>query len=322
MSYTQFHGVFPSADGVHKINYCVFVPDGEIRAVVQISHGMCEYIDRYDEFAEYLTGQGYLVCGNDHLGHGGSVEDESERGWFSEENGWQNAVEDLYSMTKIIRHDYPGVPYFLFGHSMGSFLARAYVTKHGRGLDGAVFCGTSGGMEGIPELLVFIEMLEKVHGGKYRSRLVDKMAFGMYNSKIPDKASRYDWISRDKDIVEMYGNDPKCTFIFTLNGFKNLAEVLWYVSSDKWFETYPKALPTYLIAGSADPVGDYGRGVLKVYNRLSAEDCDVEMKIYDGARHELVNETNRQEVYDDVVDFIEQLLENKACAENQTESED
>lgn len=318
---TEYNGKYLSSDGVHSIAYTVFTPDTEPLGVVQISHGMCEYFGRYKPMAEYLTERGFVVCGNDHLGHGDSVNDESELGWFGGRDGWQNAVEDLHSLTLLMKEKYPELPYFMFGHSMGSFLARAYATRHGKKLDGAVFCGTSGGIKGAPALLSLVDSLITVHGSKYRSETVDKLAFGAYNAKISDSDNRYDWISRDKEVVERFAADPKCNFTFTLNGFDNLARVLWYVSDDKWFESYPKALPTYLLAGNADPVGNYGKGVLKVYRRLSAADCNVEMKIYDGARHELMNEFNKDEFFCDVTDFLMSVIQDKNSTENCTESE-
>lgn len=306
--YIRLNSFYPSADGEHNIFYTMFIPDGEVKGVVQIAHGMCEYFERYTEFAAYLCEHGYAVCGNDHLGHGGSVNDASEYGYFSEENGWQNAVEDMYALTKLAKERFSDKPYILLGHSMGSFLARAYVTRHGSMLDAAVFCGTKGEMKGIPALLAVIEMMKSVFSDNFHSRLLDKLAFGLYNAKIKPHRTRYDWLSRDEKIVDKYAKDDKCTFIFSLNGFENLMKVLWYVSDDKWFETYPKDLPTYLIAGSADPVGNYGKGVLSVFNRLFVQNCDVEMKIYRGARHELLNETNKQEVYEDVLSFIESVV--------------
>ena len=218
-------------------------------------------------------------------------------------------------MRAILDKKLPDIPKFLLGHSMGSFLARAFVTKHGRNLTAAIFCGTSGGMEGIPALLTLVDSLKILHGDKYRSKAVNKLAFGAYTKKITDKVSEYDWISRDPEIVSTYEKDPKCNFIFTLNGFENLAKLLWYVSNEKWFSTYPKTLPTYLIAGSADPVGNYGKGVLSVFNRLSLNGCDVEMKIYENARHELVNETNRREVYNDIADFLLDIISSEMCSD-------
>ena len=159
-------------------------------------------------------------------------------------------------------------------------------------------------MEGIPALLTLVDSLKILHGDKYRSNAVNKLAFGAYTRKITDKVSEYDWISRDPEIVSTYEKD-----------FENLAKLLWYVSNEKWFSTYPKTLPTYLIAGSADPVGNYGKGVLSVFNRLSLNGCDVEMKIYENARHELVNETNRREVYNDIADFLLDIISSEMCSD-------
>ena len=318
MAFTKFKGYFPSADDTHDIAYYVYFPVGKIKAVLQISHGMCEYFERYSHFAEFLANEGFCVCGNDHLGHGDSVNNDGELGWFSEQEGWENAVNDMYTLMKIMKNSYADLPYFLFGHSMGSFLARAFVTKCGKFLDGAIFCGTGGGMAGVPELLTFVDLMKKIHGDKYRSQVVNKLAFGAYNAKILNKKSDFDWISRDDKIVDKYKNDKKCNYIFTLNGFENLAKVMWYVSNNKWYQSYPRELPTYLIGGSGDPVGEYGRGVLKVYNKLSENECNVEMKIYKDARHELLNESNKDEVFADILSFLNDTM----CTDYCTDSEE
>ncbi len=295
---------FQSADKIHQISYEMIIPENEIKGIVQVSHGMCEYFGRYIDFAEYLAEHGFLVCGNDHLGHGDSVNTAEELGYFSETNGWHNAVEDLYTLTKIIKEKYNNIPFFLFGHSMGSFIARAYSVIHGENLDGAIFCGTSGGMIGIDKMINVVETAKKKHGEKYRSETISKLAFGAYNKRIPDLKSEHDWISRDKEIVEKHNADPKCHFQFTLNGYENLMGVLQYVSADEWYSSYIKELPTLIISGDADPVGNYGKGVYKVFRKLSANECNVNMKLYGGARHELINEINRAEVYNDILSFL------------------
>lgn len=301
---TAMTSSFKSCDGIHDIFYRVWFPEGNVRGVVQISHGMCEYIGRYSEFAQFFVQHGFVVCGNDHLGHGGSTANDEELGYFAAEKGWQKAVCDLHRLTKIMKKNYPDVPYFLVGHSMGSFIARAYCTKFGYELDGAVFCGTSGGMDGLSALIAFVEAQEKLFGGRYRSKFVNHLAFGAYNRKIHSPKTSYDWISRDTDIVDKYNADKKCTFTFTLNGFENLMKVLWFVSQDKWFSTFRKDLPVLLIAGDKDPVGSYGKGVVSVYNKMLDYHCTADCIIYPEARHELFNETNRGEVYLDVLDFL------------------
>lgn len=297
-------GTFPSADGIHNISYQVILPENDIKGIIQISHGMCEYFGRYIDFAEYMADNGFIVCGNDHLGHGNSVDNDYELGYFSPENGWQNVVSDLYTLTGIMKEKYNNIPYFLFGHSMGSFMARAYSLLHGECLDGAVFCGTSGGMIAIDKIITAVETIKKVHGEYFRSEKVYKLAFSRYNKKIPDCSSKNDWISRDREVIDKYNADPKCTFNFTLNGYENLMGVLQYVSDDEWFSGYKKDLSTLLIAGDADPVGDYGKGVYKVYRKLSENSCNAGIKLYSGARHELLNEINRMEVYNDLLAFF------------------
>ena len=306
---THFSSSFRSSDKAHDIAYYVVFPTGAVRGVVQIAHGMAEYFERYNAFADFLADHGFVVCGEDHLGHGRTAADESEYGYFSEKCGWENVVKDMSRLTKIMKKNYPEVPYFLLGHSMGSFLARAYVTRFSRYLDGVVFSGTSGGVGGTSALLAMIDAAKLFKGDKHKSKLFDKLAFGNYNKMITQRNSDFDWLTRDTSVVAKYCNDKRCGFTFTLNGFENLSKLLWYVNNGKWFTTYPKSLPTYLISGACDPVGNYGKGVLKVFNELNLNDCNVEMKIYKDARHELLNETNKEEVYADLLDFFESLMQ-------------
>lgn len=300
---------YTSADGIHRIQYHIFYPHNVSPiGIVQIAHGMCDYFERYSEMSEYLVNKGFIVCGNDHLGHGGSVNSNDELGWFAKENGWENAVEDMYTLTKIMKEKYSDIPYFLIGHSMGSFLSRAYTIKHSKSLDGVIFMGTSGGVEILPELLTVVDFMKKRHGDNYRSEHINKLVFGAYNRKILPRRNDYDWVSRDNLVTDKFATDPKTNFIFTLNGFENLGKVLWYVSNKKWYENYPTKLPTFLMAGSEDPVGNYGKGVEKVFNNLKKQNANVSLKIYYGARHELPNEINRQEVFSDVYDFLFNII--------------
>lgn len=326
---------FDSADSVHRCRYIAAIPKGEIKGAVQISHGMCEYIDRYRDFMAYLAQNGFAAFGNDHLGHGKTAADPADLGYFSPENGWQNAVADLHTLTKIMKKRFPALPFFMVGHSMGSFLARAYALRHGSECRAFVFIGTADGFESaaadiiekgagfagrltskltgketnlgraaITAMLTQGEILKKVKGERYRSELLNKLGFGRNNERIENCRTEYDWISRDEEIVEKYAADELCTFVFTVNGFINLAEVLWYVSNDKWYTNLRKDLPLLLLAGDADPVGNYGKGVRSVYEKLCEYRCDASMKLYEGARHELLNELCREEVYGDILEFI------------------
>ena len=302
---TMITSTFRSRDGIHDISYHVWFPEGEVKGVVQIAHGMCEYVMRFKGFAEFLTEHGYVVCGNDHLGHGNSVREESELGYFADKDGWETVVKDMHTLTKLMKKNYPDQPYFLFGHSMGSFLARAYTTWFGRELDGAIYSGTAGPLKGGELLLLTIDAMYKKYEPGFRSDALNKMSFGKYNSRIEDPRTEFDWLTRDESIVDAYLADPKCGFVFTLNGFENLLKMLWFVSQDKWFSTMRKDLPLLFIAGEEDPVGNYGEGVKKVFNKLLSYSCRARIRLYEGARHELTNELNKEEVFSDVLEFLD-----------------
>lgn len=305
---TMITSTFKSRDGVHKIRYHIWFPESEPKGIVQIAHGMAEYAKRYDGFAKFLAANGYIVCANDHLGHGGSVNDPSEYGYFCPENGWETAVKDMHTLTKLMKQGYPELPFFLFGHSMGSFMARAYTTWFGSELTAAVYCGTAGPVKAGEMTLLAVDAAKRKHDDTYRSETLNKIAFGSYNKKIPDKRTDFDWLTRDDEIVDKYIADDLCGFIFTLNGFENLGKLLWFVSQDKWFSTIRKDLPILLISGTDDPVGAYGEGVKKVFNKLISYSAQAHINLYEGARHELTNETNREEVYNDVLEFLNTYL--------------
>ena len=318
---------FPSSDKGKQIYYEIYTKkDLKPKAVIQLVHGMCEYVRRYRGFARWLNDNGYLVVGNDHLGHGMTVaklaeekdgvidpNENQERGFISERKGWQHCLADMHRLTRIMKKEYPDLPYFMFAHSMGSLLGRAYVTSYPDELDGVIFSGT-GALLGVePQLMLYLHGIRKVKGSRFRPPLTDKAMFGkygIYNSKSGRDGGG--WLNRDPEELKKYLADPYCNFSFTVNGFENLVGVNYYVNRNKWFEEYPKELPTYIISGSKDPVGDCGRGVLKVYNKLRLYDCDAEMKIYNGARHELINELNKEEVYRDVLDFYDGIMLAKA----------
>ncbi|WP_040198238.1 alpha/beta fold hydrolase [Candidatus Soleaferrea massiliensis] len=309
MHYIKKTGQFDSSNGTHKIHYYVYTPVQEPRAVLQLSHGMCEYLERYEPFASFLTRNGVLLCGSDHLGHGKSAGSLENLGYFAEKDGWKCLVEDQYRLTQTIKAHYAGLPYFLFGHSMGSFIARAYLTKYASQLDGALICGTSGGekLGGLGIALTGRIMRSK--GPFYRSAKLQDLAFGQYNKRYEDAKTDFDWLTRDESIVHRYMHDPYCNFVFTASGFRDLFTLLKFVSRRRWAYAIPKDLPVLLLSGDMDPVGDYGRGVRKVYERLQKAGLDdVRLKLYPGARHEILNETNCKEVYADVLAWIENVL--------------
>ena len=217
----EFH--FDSADGLTKIRAMRYLPEGEVKAVLQIAHGMDEFIDRYESFAKYLTDKGYAVTGNDHLGHGASVNSQDDWGYFSKDDGYRNVLKDMLQLTKITKELYTDKPYFLLGHSMGSFLCRLYLIEYGNELDGAIVMGTgqqAKGMLGVAKFLT--RTVAAFKGWKYRSKFINSLALGSYNKKWEPSETHCDWLTKDNDIVNWYVHEPCCTFTFTTNGYYNL----------------------------------------------------------------------------------------------------
>ena len=303
MKRTDFY--FPSVSGLADIHAVKFLPDGEIKAVLQIAHGMAEHVERYVAFAEYLTNEGIAVYTNDHLGHGKSVKNDDELGYFGEKDGWKSFVEDCYKLTEIAKSENSGKPYVFFGHSMGSFVARAYTFKYANEINGAVFCGTSGAnpLAGIG--ITLAKAIKAVKGDHHRSKLIDKMSFGSYNKRCEGRTS-FDWLTRDTDIVDKYIADKYCGFLFTISGSIDLMSVLSYVSAPDWYQGFNKELPVFVISGQEDPVGAYGAGTKEVADGLkNAGVKDVTMKLYPECRHEILNESRAfNEVCKDVTDFV------------------
>ena len=296
---------FDSNDGSTKIRALRFIPDGEVKAVLQISHGMVEFIDRYENFAEYLTNNGFLVTGNDHLGHGGSVKDKSDWGYFGKD-GYNVVLNDLLKLTNITKELYPNVPYFLLGHSMGSFLARLYTIKYGNQLNGAIIMGTgqqSKGTLGVAKFLT--KLVEKSKGERYRSRFLNGLALGAYNKKWEPSDTHVDWLTKDKDVCDWYYHEPRCHFIFTTNGFYNLFSLIEQIVDIKNIEQMPKDLPILVTSGEDDPVGNFGKDpttLANIYKEVGIK--DVELKLYPNDRHEILNEFDKDEVYKDLLDWL------------------
>lgn len=298
---------YASSSGLSDIYAQSWAPSSshQVRAIFRIAHGMAEHSGRYEDFAVFLAEHGYAVFINDHLGHGRSVSSESELGFFGEEaNSWEFLVEDAKLLTDIAVKEYPNCPVILFGHSMGSFVARSYSAKYGDTLSAAVFCGTSGTNPAAGAAVMIAEFAAHKKGSHYRSNFIDSLAFGNYNKKFKDATTKFDWLTRDAKEVEKYRNDSLCGFVFTADGYRDLFSLLRSVSSSVWYRSVPQSLPIYIISGSMDPVGEYGRGVRQVYQDLRKTAHDVKMKLYDDARHEILNEINRKEVYDDILSWI------------------
>lgn len=269
------------------------------RAVVQLVHGMAEHMGRYDRLARALNAAGYAAAGRDHRGHGA---DAQRPGYFADQAGWDCLVEDAHALTLRLKARYPGVPFILLGHSMGSFVCREYALRYGAELDGLVLCGTGAYGRG---LCAAGRALAACAPRKRPAKLVDKIAFSANNKPFAPARTPFDWLSRDEAEVDRYIADPLCGFVFTGEAFFDFFGGLARLTKASRLSALPSALPVYFIAGECDPVGQMGAGVRKTAARFRAAGVrDVEMRLYPGARHELFNETNRDEVTRELIDWL------------------
>ncbi|WP_461810328.1 alpha/beta fold hydrolase [Faecalimonas sp.] len=301
------HFYYLSQDGKTKIHAIEWIPEGNISAILQISHGMVEYIDRYDEFARFLNKQGYYVVGHDHLGHGDSVQSKENWGYFNEKNGNECVIGDIHQLRQLTQEKYPAIPYFLLGHSMGSFLVRQYLTIHGLGLSGAIIMGTGNQPLSLIKLgKILCRIIASFKGWHYRSNFVNNMAFGGYNKKFFPSRTSMDWLSRNPKNVDTYLSEDRCRFIFTVNGYYHMFRGIEHLAKDKNFKQIPKQLPVLFIAGEEDPVGNFGKGVKAVFQKYKDGDIkDVSLKLYKNDRHEILNEEDRQTIYMDIYQWLE-----------------
>ena len=300
---------FPSADGKTAIHAVEWLPEGAPRAVLQIAHGVSEYVLRYEDFAGYLTERGFAVVGNDHLGHGLSVSDGAPRLYFGPKGSWNWVVEDMESLRKLTHRHFPNLPYFLLGHSMGSFYARQYLCEYGQELSGAIILGTGHQPKALVQFArSTCRALAAVHGWQYRSKLVANLSFMGYNKGLEGRTT-HDWLNRDAAEVDKYLADERCTFTFTLNAYYSMFSGILRLHDPAFLARMPKDLPLLFLAGTADPVGDRGKGVLRAIQSLKAAGVqNIRCKLYPGARHELLVETNRQEVFADIAAWLNDQL--------------
>lgn len=302
---------FDSCDGEHKLHGVRYIPEqGDVTCVLQIVHGMAEYVERYEEFAKFLTDRGVVVVGEDHLGHGKSVEEGGVYGYFCKKDPATIVVKNVHRLKKMTQKLYPNVPYVILGHSMGSFILRNYLCCYGSGISGAVIMGTGMQASG---LICFSKMvawlLRFICGDKHVSKFLDKAAFGAYNKRVPNPRTSFDWLSRNAESVDAYIADPLCGFTFTTNGFYTLFDLISRVQKRKNLEKMSKTLPILMMSGTADPVGDYGKGVRRAYASLRrAGVSDIKFKLYRKGRHELLNETNRRVIMQDIYDWMQDAI--------------
>ena len=311
---------FASHDGVSRINAKLWTntkfgsseEEGseKPKAVIQLVHGMAEYIDRYDDFARYLVDRGFVVCAEDHIGHGGSAASAEDYGHMPVVGGKDILISDVHTLRTKVAECFPDVPYVIYGHSMGSFIVRAYIARHGEGLSACVLSGTGN----VPAALsktgrTLARAIAKVKGERYRSGLIDGMGAGGYGKQIENARTNLDWLSTDDAVVDKYIADEKCGFMFTVGGYSTLLDLTAEVVTPECAAKVPKSLPVLFVAGDGDPVGDMGKGVKAAAQLLrDAGVEDVVDKIYPGMRHEIHNEIGHEQVYDDVASWVEKAV--------------
>lgn len=282
------------------------VPDDEKRkGIVQFAHGMAEHGRRYFPFMEYLSAKGYVCVIHDHRGHGGSVRSEEDLGYFYDLSG-EYIVEDVHQVSVYIKNKYPGLPLVLFGHSMGSLVTRCYVKKYDGELAKVIFCGAPCNNKAVGVAILLTKIIGRVRGGNYHSRLIHQLAMGLYAKEFAEEGPSA-WISSDAWQVKKYEEDEGCGFMFTVNGYRNLFLLLRNAYADhNWKLENPK-LPVLFIAGEKDPVTGGKKKFQNTIDTLKEKGYEcVAAKVYEGKRHELLNEVNRQQVFEDVSRWIEE----------------
>lgn len=291
---------YPSSDGKNDLYGRIDLPECfPPKGILQVVHGMIDHIDRYEDFMKLAAAAGYIVCGHDHLGHGKTAL-PGDLGYIADENGWQFLLEDTVAFGKEIRSRYPGLPHFLIGHSMGSLVSRLVALRDDFPLDGLILCGTVGPHPGAPAALSVCRRISRRKGKRYVSSFLMKYAAG---------GNSFEWTNRDPEMLRLKKESPLENFMFTSSGIEDLLHLEIEANRDSSIRKLPKALPVYLISGTEDPVGDYGKGVRKVTEKMKKAGLkDVTLKLYKGYRHELLQELDRETVFQDVLDWMEKEL--------------
>ena len=304
---------FNSSTGKNRIHTRMCIPNGEVRAVVQIVHGIAEHIVRYDDFMSFLASKGFVAVGTDHLGHGKSIEKEDQLGFLADKDGWTYIVNDEEILRRAMKENYPNVPQIVFGHSMGSFVTRTHLIRFPGAFDAAIISGTGNQS---PALvlggLAMGNLVVALKGPHHYSKLLNNMAFGSYNKLYGEVRTEYDWLSRDEAQVDKYVADPLCGFIPSCSLFRDMTTGMKFITNQNNLENMNKDTPVYFMSGDMDPVGECGKGVKLAYeNFKKAGMKDVSIKLYKDGRHEMLNELNKDEVYADILAWINSKIKVK-----------
>lgn len=305
----MYRDITYSSCGKGQIHACRWEPEGSVKGIVQIVHGIAEYAQRYQDFAAFLNRLGYLVVAEDHMGHGESGGKDCVQGHFY--GGWFSAVADSYQLLQDTKTEFPDVPYILFGHSMGSFMVRTMLIQYpNSGISGAIICGTGWMPEAVLRAGLTVAKAICRFGNEYKpNTLLHKLMFGAYNSRVEHPRTAFDWLSRDNAQVDRYIADPLCGFPETAGLARDMLEGILFIQQQENLQKMNKSLPVHFVAGGDDPVGDYGDGVRKAAKMF--QECGIQKascRIYSLCRHEILNEINKNEVYEDIAEWIKSVL--------------
>ena len=292
-----------SSDGVHELIGKIYLPEGERKGYFHLVHGMDEYIGRYENTCAFLAEQGYIVFAYDHLGHGATGLADNSLGFFASKDGWRLLVKDVKVFADAVRAEYGDLPYYLMGHSMGSFVVRLTTVMEGAP-DKLIIMGTGGPNPAAGAGIAMAKCLRAIKGEKGVSKPLLGMAFGAYNARFKEEKDRVAWLTKNKKVRENYKKDPLCTFPFTVSAMEDLVTLNKKCNTKAHFDAFPKTLPTLFVSGTEDPVGDYGKGVTFAAEELTKRGCKVTKKLYENCRHEILNDTCRDEVLADILAFI------------------
>lgn len=307
MEYTVKEFKVPSCDGVHQLSAIAYIPSETPKGIFHVVHGMTEYISRYAKIMSFMAENGYVAVGYDHLGHGHTVNDESELGFIAHKRGWELLVKDVKVFSDAVKKEYgESLPYYLMGHSMGSFISRLAAAKY-VSPDKLIIMGTGGRNPLASVGLALIACLKVIRGERGYSKFLKALAFGSYNKRFGgyDPNDPGKWLTTREEIRTKYYGDKLCTFQFTVSAMGDLIRLTKYSNAGSWYKSLDKDLPILIVSGEDDPVGDYGKGVTAVHNTLKKTGHNSKCIIYKGARHEILNDISDEAVKKDIMEFIE-----------------
>lgn len=299
---------FKSADEVTTIHGYCWKPEGKPKAIVHICHGMVEYIERYNELAEYLCACGYVVYGADTLGHGKSVVNKHCFGYFGEHNGNWKLLSDMVLLQGIAKRNYPGIPYYIIGHSFGSLMVREFVERFPDSVNGMVLLGTmyKNNLTALAgKLLCTSVATVKKEGYRYRSSLVNDIAIGGFDKRFKDEDLRNSWLTSKREVVNEYNSIPECNFMFTVGAYRDMMTAMLESNSKKNLERIGKEMPILIMAGEQDPVGDFGKEPKRLYKKYKSLGLECRIRIYKESRHELINDVDKERVFKDLLKWLD-----------------